>query len=308
MSAHDGLPRTKFGDIEFPGEVTHLRLVFRHHVHEYPHSPGGSPEKLGRGLYRVSITAQFHDRFPLYPGLYPDALNRMRGYAELGATLTLRHPTVGEFPAFITSWDQVKSGKVRSGEQVEIEFLEDQSASFALTAISELQHLTAVGPTAQQLATDLAATQKDLTLSANDISIFAALQTAANAVVALKDTSLLYGNRYVAAVAQMINLCQQIDALPSMQDARAWPVIDTLRELWALGVDASNDAQAQQVKMSTYIVPYTQSVIEIAIALFGDASKQTDILSLNPIDDPSRVLAGTRIRYYPPTPQQRLAA
>jgi hypothetical protein len=42
MSAADFQPRTQFGDIQFPSEMTHLRMQFRHHVHEYPHTPGGS--------------------------------------------------------------------------------------------------------------------------------------------------------------------------------------------------------------------------------------------------------------------------
>jgi hypothetical protein len=308
MSAHDNLPRTQFGDVQFPGEVTHLRLQYRHHVHEYPHSPGGSPEKLGRALYRVTILGNFQDRFAAYPGLYPDGMNTMRGYAVAGLTLTLTHPTVGRFPAFITSWDQVKDAKIRSGEKVEIEFLEDQSAQFLVDTSFNANHVAALGPSAAQIASDLAAIQADLNLTQNDVSIFDAFQVAVNSVLAIQDTADQYGNRLNAGIVQVIGLCQQLDALQSMQDARCWPVIDGIRELNAIAVHVQNDLQQNSVKLMDWTVPFTQSLIQIAITLYGDASRQSDLLSLNAVDDPMNVPAGFDIRYYPLTTQEIAAA
>lgn len=304
MSAHDGLPRHRFGDIEFPGETTELHLQIRHHVHEYPHAPGGAPEKLGRALYRVTVRIPFHATFPGYPGLYPDAMNKMRGYADQLTTLQFRHPTAGEFPAFITSFRQVKNAKVRSGELVDAEFLEDQAATFALAALTSNTGPSTIGPTAAQFATAFATARKDLAPTANDLALFDAIQQTVNSVLAYKDTSQLYGNRYGAAVQQLINQCAQFDQLQSMQDARAWPVIDVLMDLWAAAVTISNDLQNKRAQLATYTVPFPQSIIQIATTLYGDASRQGDILSLNPIDDPARVPVGFPIRYYPPTQQQ----
>jgi len=303
MSAHDGLPRTKFGDVEFPGEVIDLDGEGRHHAHEYPHAPGGAPEKLGRRLYRVTIEAPFHATLPLYPGLYPDGMNTMRGYFEQQATLQLTHPTAGQFPAFITRWKQKKSAKVRSGELVSMDFLEDQAASFALAALTTSTGASALEPTAAQLQSDLAAAQNDIQLSPADASLFDALQASVNSVLALQDTANLYGNRLNASLAQMVNLCSQIDGLTSLQDARAWPVIDTLRNLQALGIKIQNDQLAQQVNLALYTVPFTQPVLQLALTLYGDASKQSDLLSLNQINDPMNVRAGTSIKYYPPQQQ-----
>lgn len=306
MSAHDGLPRTKFGDVEFPGEVTDLQGEFRHHIHEYPHTPGGAPEKLGRKLYKVTITAQFHNTFPLYPGLYPDGMNTLRGYYELGSTLTLTHPTAGQFPAFITNWRQKKLAKVRSGEVVDIDFIEDQAAKLFSTIVTT-GGVNSIQPTADQLATDLANATASLQLTKSDQSLFDALQASVNGIVVLQDTANLYGNLFSSRLAQMVNLCSQIDGLTSMQDARAWPVIDTLRSLQALGINVQNDQFSQQAKLAYYTVPFTQSAVQLAITLYGDASKQSDLLSLNQIDDPMNIRAGTVIRYYP-TPAQQAAA
>lgn len=308
FSAADYQPHTKFGNIEFPGEVWRLRLVGRHYVHLYPHQPGGAAEKLGRGPYNCTVHANFQDRFSGYPGLYPDAMNTLRGYAENQTTLPFVHPSSGTFPAFIVNWDQEKTAKLRSGEKVEIEFLEDQAASFALAALAKSDDSTRMGPSAQQLADELAAVQSDLALTTTDLSIFDALQGAVNVVLGLKDTVQLYGNRYAGAVQQVANLCQQIDGLASMQDARAFPVIDALRQLQFQTIMTQKDLQNQQQPTSTFTVPFTQPLVSVALAVYQDASRLQDLLTLNPnLDNAMRVRAGTKISYYPVTPQQRAA-
>ncbi len=98
VTAQTGLPQTQFGDIKFPGETHHVSLVLRHHVHEYPHSPGGNVEKLGRSLYKVTVRGNFQATFPAFPDLYPNGMNTLRGYAEQMQTLTFVHPTIGSNP------------------------------------------------------------------------------------------------------------------------------------------------------------------------------------------------------------------
>lgn len=309
MSAFDGLPRTKFGDIQFPGEIHRLRSVFRHHVFEYPHSPGGAIEKLGRGLWQCTVRGNFQATFPGYPDLYPNSMATLRGYYGLGATLNFTHPTLGTFPAMITSWDQVKDAKIRSGEKVDIEFLEDQDASFSVTETLVSADYTAIGPSAQQLAAELAAIRGDLTLSQNDLSLFDAIQSTVNSVLALKDTANLYGNLYAAKVLQVVSLCQQLDVSQNMQDARAWPLVDAMQVVWQNAIRIEQDLQAQRAQLSDYTVPFAMPLLQVAINLYGDASRQEDLLALNSdrIDNPISIRAGTDIRYYPPTPQDQIA-
>ncbi len=308
-SAHDGLPRTSFGGIAFPGETHTLKGVFRHHIHEYPHTPGGRVEKLGRALWLVTVRGNFQATFPAYPDLYPNAMNQLRSFYELGATLDLVHPTVGKFPAFIINWTQVKDAKLRSGEKVDIEFLEDQGEQFNLAAVVVSADDTAIGLTAARLAADIAAARADLTLTQNDTSVFDALQGAVSAVLAVQDTRAAYGNLYASKVEQVVSLCQQLDQATSLQDARAWPVVSTLQLLWQQALRIENDLRSRRVTLQTYNVPFTMPLLQVAINLFGDASMQGELLSLNAdqIDNPLRVTAGTGVRYYPLTPQQQIA-
>lgn len=310
MSAHDNLPRSQFGSIIFPGEAHVVDGEYRHHIHEYPHSPGGAPEKLGRKLYRVQVRAPFHNTFPAYPNLYPEGMNTMRGYFEQGVTLPFTHPTVGTFPAFITRWRQSKSAKVRSGETVDFDVLEDQGPSFALTDTVVQAGPTALQPTADQLASDLEQVRAQLTLSHNDISVFDALQAAVSAVLAVQDTKQLYSNLFAAKIEQTISLCQQLDASMNLQDPRAWPLVDDIQAIWVQAQRISNDLHQTNLTLQHYTVPFTMPVLQIAINLYGDASRQGDILSLNSnkIDDPLRVPAGTDIQYYPRTPQDTIAS
>jgi hypothetical protein len=311
-TAASKLSTTQYGGLIFPGRMIDLSFIGRHHVHEYSHVPGGAVEKLGRGLVRVSIRTSFEDRFKApYQNLYPAGLDTLRGYALNQATLPFTHPEAGTFPATIVNYSQKKEEKLLSGEKVELDFLEDQPATFALAATSSSVS-SSVGPASDNLQSTAANLKAQLQFTPNDISLLSAIQGAANAILGLRDTANLVGNRYIAAVSQLLGLCQQLDQAVSMQDARAWPVVQALRDLQLQATQIFNDSQSQQLKLGTYVVPQPMSAMQIALNIYQDASRLGDILSLNSTVIPNAlsIAAATKIRYYPPTaPQQaRLAA
>lgn len=302
-SAFDSQPATQFGDIIFPRETRTLHLVGRHHTHEYAHSPGGAPEKLGRGLYNVTIRGLFHDKFPRYPGLYPQGLLQMKQLAETQQTLDLYDAPFGKYPCFIVDFKTVWTAKSRSGEVVDIEFLEDQQTLFLVSSIASAAQVT-VTVSAQAVADRLAAIRAQLVLRHGSQDVFDAIQNTANAIFAIKDTAGLYGNLLAAKVDQLTQLCAKADQLGELQHPKAWPLIDALHNLWYQVVQIGNDIQARQVQLLTFIVPRTQTIQDIGIALYGDASKVTDLLTLNPAAigaNAMQVPAGTSLRYYPPT-------
>jgi len=309
VPATQNLPKTKFGDIEFPAPMVRLLGVGRHHIHEYPHSPGGQVEKLGRGVYRCTLKAEFHDTLPDYPNLYPAGMTTLRGYYEQQTTLLFNHPSAGQFPAILVRWEQEKSGRLLSGERVDMEFVEDQANFAALNVVAPTANETAIGPSYQQLQAQLASVRAQLALRPADLSLVDALGDAVNSVLAYRDTATLYGNRYAASVDRVLSLAQQLDGAASMQDPRAWPVIDVLRQLQgnALGIQA--DLQAKRATLATWTVNMTSSITAVAQNIYQDASKQIELLALNAavISDPLSVRAGTNLLYYPPTPQARAA-
>lgn len=300
MSAHDNLARTRFGDIYFPGETHTVHGRARVHVHEYPHSPGGAPEKLGRALYNVTIRGNFQDRFPAYPDLYPNGMNALRKDYETQTTRQLVHPTVGVFPAFITGWTQVKEARLRSGEKVDIEFMEDQQTQFLADSIAKVSGKD-FALSAGQLRTELSAVRAQLLVDKPTGNLLDALQSAVNGVLAVRDTSALYGNRLSWELQRLMSVCQQVDSLTVMQDPRAYPVVNALHELWSTAVGLSNDLQQKQVRLRQWTVPQTMPLAAVATTLYGDAARASDLEALNAgtIVNPMSVPAGTQINYYP---------
>lgn len=301
--AHEGLVRTSFSGIEFPAERHVLHGSARRYVHEYPHAPGGAPEKLGRGLYNITISANFQATFAGYPDLYPNGMTNLRRLFEQQVTATLVHPTVGSFDAFITDWRQVKDARMLSGEKVEIEFLEDQETQFLATGlVSESADATTVASSAELLDAELEAVRGQLALSPTEMSIFGAIQSTANSILAFRDTSALYGNLLSAKVEQLQRLCGRADGFGGMQDPIAWPVVNALHDLAAATQRFAKDVQSKQATLQTYVVPRTMPLAMIAASLYdGDASRQSDLLALNAtiITNPLSVPAGTSLKYYP---------
>jgi prophage DNA circulation protein len=299
-TAQDGLPITQFGDIKFPGETHTVDGTGRHHVHEYPHTPGGLVEKLGRSLYEITIRGNFQATFTAFPDLYPNGLATMRGYFENQTTLQLVHPTVGTFPAFITKWRQVKEARMLSGEKVDITFLEDQSQQFQLADLVTSADDTAIGPSADRLAAELQQVMDELAISPNDMSLFDSIQQLSQDIGAIGDTLNLYGNVYGAKLQALAGTCASLEATFSLQDARAWPVVDALLDVWQAAQLSLQDLQLKRATMNQYVVPKQETMIDVAIGIYGDASRASDLLSLNPlVADAMRVPANTIILYYP---------
>jgi prophage DNA circulation protein len=303
LTAQSGLPTTKFGTNEFPCETHAVDGDGRHHVHEYGHTPGGYVEKLGRSLYSVTVRGNFQATFPAFPGLYPDTMNALRADFEQQTTKTFVHPTMGSFPAFIIKWHQVKDARMLSGEKVDITFLEDQSASFTIDAYADASGETN-GPDPETAAAQFNAivqqVKDELAISPNEVSLFDGIQQLAEEIGAVQDTVSLIGNNVGAKLQALAGLCASVEASFSMQDVRAWPIVDSCLTLWQSCNLALQDIQSKRVQLRQYVVPKTQTIIDCAIDIYNDASRSSDLLSLNPlVADTLSIQAATVLQYYP---------
>lgn len=302
MATFDSLPRHQFGSVIFPGRTTRLTVAGRVFEHEYPHVKKGAAEKLGAKLRRCTIEIPADSRMPAYPNLYPAGMLQLLAWAESQSTQTLQHRSAGKWPAFIVNYDQLLDSRIRSGEKVELQFLEDTPDDFTADKIAPVNPNQSLSPTAGQLALDLANIRAQLSLTSNDEDLFSALQSVVSDVVAVQDTRELYGNLYAAKIQSVIDMCSQLhDATPSLQDVRAWPVVEDLVTLRALAIGAQQDLTAKNLRLLEYVNPTAQPLLTIARVLYGDASRQSDLLSLNAdtVVNPMRVPAGAKIRYYP---------
>ena len=110
----------------------------------------------------------------------------------------------------------------------------------------------------------------------------------------------MYGTELSDAVQGLINTCSAFDSSPQMQAVPAAALMEVNHEIWAAAQQMANDIQGQGIQLETWIVPTQMDITRIAMALYsGDSSRASDLLALNPIEDPLLINAGTQLVYYP---------
>jgi prophage DNA circulation protein len=294
MDAFDQLLHASFDFIEFPVRKVTVKGGIREHDHEYPKVPGAAAEKLGRKLYTISMSVPFHNnlRPPWDESLWPGALSDLRNRFEEEITSDLLIPTIGTIKAFCTNWTQVMDARVRSGEDAELEFKEDQSNLFLLDGIINIK------------ATSLAPHGQALTLAADAAGladVFAELEAQIDGVTALIGTAELYSAAGQAKVLGLINTFERLDAtVGALNDPANAPLLEVYLEAWASAQALQQDLLRQQRPLVLYEVPALMAISDVSRAIYGDTSKAADILGLNPIEDAFAIKRGTQLRVYAP--------
>lgn len=292
MPRFDALQRASFNSSVFPCDEIEIRGGLRDHVHEYPHNPGGAPEKLGRKLYEIDLVCPFHDTFAKYPDLYPATLDALFSLFDAQLTADLVIPTVGTMRAYAVTWKRKAIGKARSGERVSMLFREDQGADGLDAFISSAGNVK--GFVAQSDRFKLA-----VKLAPLPVPFFDSLLDAINQVLALKDIGDRYTLLLEAKLLALIDVISQFDRLDLMKDPTMWRVADTMHAIWKSSVDAMNDLSNSKRTFSTYRTPKVMTITEISTALYRDATHGAELLQLNAIEDAFAIPTGTPLRYYP---------
>jgi hypothetical protein len=312
----DRVQRASFNQTDFPVNMIEIVGGLRDHIHEYPHSDGGIPEKLGRRLYTMKMHAVFDENISQYPGNYPDGLATLRSYFEAGLTASLVIPQLGTIQAYCRDWPQKWNWQVRSGEEADFTFIEDDQAdtldvftSTAPTSVSMQQQLNSFNLEAEASLLRLQVAQNtgrpgsfvDPGLASTfSPSLIDQIAGAFNAVLALRDQEELAGialEQKVASVNQYISQLNQ--AISSPLDHH---LLDAAKALSKTATSFGRNAKATTRSIKTYLVPHIMSVTSISKNIFGDATHAIDILQMNPITDAFRVSAGTTITYIDTTP------
>jgi hypothetical protein len=295
MPAFDSIQRASFNGIQFPCKALSIKGKYRHAEHEYLRVPGAVIEKFERAVYMIEMTAPFDTNIKGYGNLWPNGVAAMRKLFETGTTAALVIPTVGTIPAFQPEWDQnLDLAKVRSGETIKLSFKEDQTARFLQLALVQTQQ--------QSLGTslnNLAGIRASLNPPKNDISIFDAIQNAANGILAIKDQSDLYGGRLAAQLGMFTALLNEADKqLDSLKDPANHQALDAFLELWNTAVKMTTNLAESPRGPRRYVTPRGMSVNDVASAVYGNSERAADILIANDFADPFAIPAGTSIIYF----------
>lgn len=296
------LSRASFAGIAFPFTEITVSGAHRYHVHEYPHSPGGDPEKMGRKLYVIRMSAWFHELSGLaavnYPDLWPNGLRTLRNILETGSTEDLVVPTIGTIRAFPTAWTQkFVTGQALDGEKVDFEFCEDQDTlnlggndfDFAAESMSEA---------AAKL--DLAAALRDYTKERKP-GIFEQINDAVGSVTAMKDKVGAINSLVSSKIETVKSLCSQVESVVDfMGSAESVPIAVAVRNLWFAANELAANLVVPATRLLIYVVPSTTTVVDLSQRLYGTTTRAQDLLRLNAFSDAYKIPAGTEVTYAVP--------
>lgn len=297
MPVFDQLQRASFDGLEFPVRSVQVRSRARVHTHEYLRVPGGLNEKLQRSLYTIEMEAEFHTTIKGYGTLWPNVLAALRNKYEQQITSELVIPTIGAIPAFLSEWHQTaEMGRVRSGEHAQLMFTEDQTEVFLSRALAEVDTSSI-----ETEAANLDTIRKQI-IPADAIaaaSLFDSIQDTANAIFAIKDQSDLYGALLAAKVNQLTELLRRADReVDDLEDPENYPLVYALQDLLDAAITLERNLIESPRGPRLYTVPRTESVSDIATAIYGDTSRANEILLNNDVEDAFAVPAGYKIIYF----------
>lgn len=294
-SALDSLKAMAFGGIAFPYLNYRVSGGLRKKVHEYPHSPGGATEKLGRKLYEVSGSAEFlaNATVARYQGLWPDALSTLRRLWEQGSTQDLHVPTIGTFKAVCDSWVEDVSNVRRSSVRVDFVFTEDQDQAFLVNALVDVDRS---GLKTQLQDFQIAIEEKDCSSK-----LFDGIVESADAILAAKQELLSYpgrvGQDVAAKIDTLVTLCNRADREVRQLELIPFQTVrDALHDLWLSATTLQKDSETRLAQLRLYVTPLTMTINAVARAV--GVENPADVMVLNAIPDPLSIPAGTSLRYY----------
>lgn len=287
MPAFDQLQPWAFDGLSFAVKNYSVRCKLRDHVHVYPHTPGGAVEKLGRELYTIHASASFQTTFKKFPNAWPQDLASLRNRFEQELTSGLLIPTIGTIQAYISSFEQSGSGKVRSGEYVELEFREDQDSAFLINQLIEVK------------ASSLAAASAVVISAASDAGVsLGSLTDLINSITAIGDQVELYGSLVASKLDGIAAACASLDSTFDFKLPKNWALISALHDVWLSSVTMKQDILRKSVPIIVYTTPTLMSVTDVAKALYGDSTRGAEVMQLNAIENPFQIAANTNLRAY----------
>ena len=300
--AFDKLQPFSFAGHKFPYKSYSIRGGIRDHVHEYPHSPGGAPEKLGRKLYEIQVNGIFLEEKAMQASqrarygaqLFLAQVNGLRALFEDQVTDSLVIPHVGSIKAYAIGWEEKADTRNRSGIEVDMTFREDQEGAFVFEVLQ-------LGPTTLPERVDtLDDVRARLYAGRQEPSLFAQINTVANSLLAIKDQNDLYGSLIASKIYSLSALLGRVDTeVDDMNDPDNLELLEAVHALWDAVNQLGNDMQSKSVDLRNFTVPLLMSVTDVSNAIYGNASKATDIMQLNALENPMAIPAGTSVRYYP---------
>jgi prophage DNA circulation protein len=295
----DGFEKASFEGVPIYYSSRSVKGGIRHAIHEFPHSPGGEVEKMGRKLYTITFTCMMHD----IPGSdlereYPDnyaQLAVLRQLFEEEKTGALVVPGIGKIRAVATTWTQDFNAQQRSGETLTLEFVEDQDSALLTDRLVELGGATRLEELNDNLVAQMAIADFK---KAETFSVFQQINDAVTAVQGVFGQADAYSRLVEGKIRGLENLCLYADSeLEEMQDPSNHLVLDALKDLWFAARQLADNVVETRQTIRVYTVKRRTTVGQLATIIYGSADRASDLLQLNGFEDAFDIPAGTKVNY-----------
>src|SRR6478609_1012180 len=291
----DGLKPFSFAGIEFPYKTYRIQGGIRKHEFNFPHTPGGLTEKLGRKLYEIHVTANFTQGLVTkYPNLW-SALAELRKSFAAQEVDVVNIPHIGPMLAFADSWDESVNAKDRSTIDVDMKFTEEIDV---YTDVRKLGIDTSNAMSSKLDTFNAEVLRNQLLLDTSSLNIFSTINSVCSSILSIKDQIDLYGSLIISKIDSATAIIQQADSqVKELNNPDFWPLLDSLQDLWFSTVQLQQDIKENDIVMRTFTVPIRMSVSQASAAIFGDSTRAVDLMTLNPLDDPFSIPAGFKLNY-----------
>lgn len=297
MPERDDLSRTilaaNYEGVAFP--VTDASAESGHDgpEHEAYGRRGADCEPTGQEPYEGSITAAFLNHIEGYRDLYPDTYRQLIEKFQTTPIGLLTHPFKGQFSAKIKRWRERFSSEVRNGAYVEFTFVEHNGEASVLSTTSNA--LPDDAPTTAESQ----AAQADTEMAATGATGYTPTSATITTQLAFLEAQVRSYAEIVSSINTMLAVVDGNLALSGFSSASAHRAIVALERLRATIFALRSRYLARFERVGTYTVQRPMALWQVALAVYGDASKTALITQVNSITDPLFIRAGTVLQILP---------
>lgn len=293
MPAFDELTPASYAGIGFAVTRWEVRGSGRVHLHQYPHSPGGQNEKLGRDPYEIEFDAVFSTNDPAHPGAFPDNLNVVRVLLEQQEAGPVVVPHLGTIPCVPIDW--VETGdpaRMRDGVRMRLRFREDSEEAVSLESLVSTTYSSLDG------AIELVVSEIE-PLEEPEPDLFEAVEGLLNEVQGVMDQVELMGDLASAKIEGLTSKIQQIDAsFDALTEPENHGLVGALHDLGAALIKTRDDVRRSSRPTTSYTVPVEMSIAQVSTAIYGTTARASEILLMNAVTDAFAIPEGTTLRVY----------
>jgi prophage DNA circulation protein len=297
MPSNDDLGRTlsacNFEGIAFPVIAAPAEEGWDGAEHTALGRRGADCEPTGYQPIRGTIRAAFLNDLTEYRDLYPRTYRELIQKIRTTPIGRLVHPYLGTFQAWIKAVRHDFDSDVRNGCHVDLTFTEHNGEASLLSDDSG-----AVPTDSPSATTSRASVADDAMLLTGSTRYTPTSATIATQLAYLESGTRSYA-QITTAIRAMLSVVETNMALSDFAGVTGHAAIAALESLRASVLELQSRYLGAFARIATYTVPTAMALWQVAVAVYGDASRGQLIQTVNSIPDPTLIRAGTVLRIVP---------